>query len=285
MPRPYGEAIHATKPNMLLHFDYLYIGLGDKNLVYLLIIKDDASGYVWLCPHETADAASTVESLVHWFSTFTICGTWCSDQGSHFKNRVVAGVSKALGTQHTFTVAYSPWSNGTVEVVCREVLRALRALISELHLQFKHWPSVVPILQSMLNNQPADRLKGMAPVTAMTALPASTPLLSITSPLPGVEVLTMDQIVAERAANLKAIQDSLDNMHRATAEGAEYKRRKRRSNKNAATAATLPNFALGDFVLVGTIEAHTAISSRSNGAARAALLLSSQTGCMRSRTS
>jgi hypothetical protein len=197
----------------------------------------------------------------------------------------VAGVSKALGTQHTFTVAYSPWSNGTVEVVCREVLRALRALISELHLQFKHWPSVVPILQSMLNNQPADRLKGMAPVAAMTALPASTPLLSITSPLPGVEVLTMDQIVAERAANLKAIQDSLDNMHRATAEGAEYKRRKRRSNKNAATAATLPNFALGDFVLVGTIEAHTAISSRSNGAARAALLLSSQTGCTRSRTS
>jgi hypothetical protein len=127
------------------------------------------------------------------------------------------------------------------------------SFLSSTYLQFKYWPSVVPILQSMINNQPADRLKGMAPVTAMTALPASTPLLSIISPLLGVEVLTLDQIAAELAANLQAIQNSLDNLHRATADGAGYKRRKRRSNKNAATAATLPNFALGDFVLVGSI--------------------------------
>jgi hypothetical protein len=63
----------------------------------------------------------------------------------------------------------------------------------------------------------------------------------------------MEQMAAERTANLQAVQDSLGNLHRATAESAAHKWRRRRANINAATAATLPNFALGDFVLVGTI--------------------------------
>jgi hypothetical protein len=79
------------------------------------------------------------------------------------------------------------------------------------------------MLQSILNNKPADRLNGVSPVTAMTELPARTPLLSILSPTPGAEVLTMDQIKAERVANIQAIQDSPDKLHRATADSVASK--------------------------------------------------------------
>jgi Integrase zinc binding domain len=257
IPRPFGEALHASKPNMVLHFDYMFVGPGDNGNKYILLLKDDASGYVWLCPHVMADASSTVESLVHWFSVFTVCKTWCSDQGSHFKNQVVDGVMRALRCQHTFTVDYSPWSNGTIEVVCREVLRALRSLVSELKLQFHHWPALVPIVQSMLNNQPADRLDGIAPVTAMTSLQPVTPLLSVLSPMNGLDVLTLDQINAEKIANIGAIQLALHELHRSNSQTASDKRIRRRANRNSASGAALLMFSLGDFVLVGTLAGGT----------------------------
>jgi hypothetical protein len=199
---------------MVLHFDYMFVGPGYNGNKYIILSKDEASGYVWLCPHVMADASTTVESLVHWFSVFTVCKTWCFDPGSHFKNQVVDGVMRALRCQHIFTVAYSPWSNSTIEVVCREVIRALRSIVSELKLQCHHWPTLVPVVQSMLNKQPADRLDEIAPVTAMTSLPPVTPLLSVFSPLNVVDVITLEQIKAEQIAKIGAMQHALDDLHR-----------------------------------------------------------------------
>jgi Integrase zinc binding domain len=67
--RSLGTQLHATKPNEILHFDFLYIGLSrDGNYQYLLLLKDDLSGYLWLVPCHTADAAATVDSLMRWFA-------------------------------------------------------------------------------------------------------------------------------------------------------------------------------------------------------------------------
>jgi Integrase zinc binding domain len=46
VPRPLGTQLHATKPNEILHIDFLYIGLSrDGKYQYLLLLKDDFSGY------------------------------------------------------------------------------------------------------------------------------------------------------------------------------------------------------------------------------------------------
>jgi hypothetical protein len=51
MPRLPGTQLHATKPNEILHFDFLYIGLSrDRKYQYLLLLKDDLRGYLWLVP-------------------------------------------------------------------------------------------------------------------------------------------------------------------------------------------------------------------------------------------
>jgi Integrase core domain/Integrase zinc binding domain len=93
VPRPLGTQLHATKPNEILHFDCLYIGLSrDGKHQYLLLLKDDLSGYLWLVPCRTADAADTVDALMRWFAVFGVVLLWISDRGSHFKNEVVQRV-------------------------------------------------------------------------------------------------------------------------------------------------------------------------------------------------
>jgi hypothetical protein len=72
-PRPLGTQLQATKPNKILHFDFLYIGLSrEGNYQCILLLKDDLSGYLWLVPCRTADAAATVDALMRWFAVFGV---------------------------------------------------------------------------------------------------------------------------------------------------------------------------------------------------------------------
>jgi transposase InsO family protein len=134
VPRPLGEALHADKPNVVLHFDFLNVGKSSSGPIYILVLRDDTSGYVWLWPCEHAEAASTVDALTTFLAAFGVCTTWVSDQGSHFKNYLVEGLGQALRTRHHFTLAYTTWSNGTVEVVNREIMRLFRFLLGEFLL-------------------------------------------------------------------------------------------------------------------------------------------------------
>ena len=179
IPRPMGHCHHADAPNKILHLDYCYIGKSDNLFLYVLILKDGFSSFVWLFPFEVADSASTVDALMEWFSSFGVVMQWISDRGSHRKDEVVAGLSEKLRGSHHFTLPYCPWSNGTVEVVCRELLRVLRALTSEFQIHLRMWPSVFPLVQSILNNTPLARLGGRCPLTAFTGLPADSPLRAV----------------------------------------------------------------------------------------------------------
>jgi transposase InsO family protein len=134
-PRPLGTQLHATKPNEILHFDFLYIGLSrDGKYQYLLLLKDDLSGYLWLVPCRTADSAATFDALMRWFAVFGVVLLWISDRGSHFNNEVVQRVQKELKAKHHFTTANCPCSNGTIEFACKQVIRAFRAVLSELKM-------------------------------------------------------------------------------------------------------------------------------------------------------
>jgi hypothetical protein len=128
IPRSLGSALHAEKPNELIHFDWLSMPQATDGSKYVLVIKDDMSGFVQLHPSGTAGAVATAKALMAWFTTFGYVETWVSDGGSHFKNNVLEKVRKMIGAHHHITSAYSPWANGTVEVVNRLVLRGLLSL-------------------------------------------------------------------------------------------------------------------------------------------------------------
>ena len=169
VPRPLGHQIHAERVSELLHFDFLYIGESTIGHEYILILKDDFSGYVFLRSCESANAQTTADVLMEYFSTFVPVLKWFSDQGSHFKNEVMEILATSLGAKHRFSSAYVPWSNGTVESVCKEVLRVMRALSSEFRIPESDWTKSVLAIQSIINNSPSRRLGNRAPITVHTA--------------------------------------------------------------------------------------------------------------------
>ena len=111
------------------------------------------------------------------------------------------------------------------------------------------------MLQSILNHSASDRLGGLAPITAMTLLPATTPLLSIVSATLETSPRTITQIQAEHISEVAKLRSSLDGLHRTIARTSGAKRDSRRQARNRKLAhASQPNFSEGGFVLVVVLD-------------------------------
>src|SRR5437016_12104641 len=50
IPRPFAEATHASHPNEVLHYDFLFISSKNKEVKYVLVLKDDLTNYLELVP-------------------------------------------------------------------------------------------------------------------------------------------------------------------------------------------------------------------------------------------
>lgn len=158
VPRPLAHALHGDRPNEVNQFDFLCMGKSNDGKCYVLLIPDIHSGYVWLWPTVSTTSEEPVDALIRWIGSFGTMEWFVSDQGSHFKNQLVAQLTSELRVHHHFTTDYSPWANGSVERVCREVLRAAKALCSEWKLAPRDWPEVTECVQSVLNHAPLRRL-------------------------------------------------------------------------------------------------------------------------------
>ncbi|GMF45863.1 unnamed protein product [Phytophthora fragariaefolia] len=248
--------MHAERPNELIHWDYLHMGESESGEVYILVIKDDASKFVWLLPCVAADADTTFVCLLDWFATFGVCRTWVSDQGTHFMNTTIAALQHALGAHHHFTTARCPWANGTVEVVMRETLRCCRALLSEWMLQPRYWPRVVKIVQMVLNNTPSQALGGVAPITAMMGLAAMGPSDSIAVP-GALDSVTLESIQATQRQNVVKLQTALEDLHRRVSKANKATRAAGRSTMNNKKGAAMAQFDIGDYVLYADVWQHT----------------------------
>ncbi|EGZ13974.1 hypothetical protein PHYSODRAFT_510353 [Phytophthora sojae] len=101
-----------------------------------------------------------------WHSRYGVPKTWVSDNATHFKNQVLALLSKFMKAKQEFVVAYSPWLNGSVERVNRDVL--------QVHL--------IPLVQAKLNQSPVPSLAGRAPIEVFTGLPCPSPISTIFVP-------------------------------------------------------------------------------------------------------
>ena len=128
--RPLGEALHASRRNQVIHYDFLFVKNARK-FSYVVVLKDDLSHFVELVPSERTDHVVVLHALVDWYKRFGVAVTHVSDKGSHFKNKIVDELNDILVTKHYFTTSYSPKSNGTVERVNREIMKVLRSLVSE----------------------------------------------------------------------------------------------------------------------------------------------------------
>lgn len=199
-----ATALHAQNPNEVVHMDYLYIGPATKgNLKYVLLLKDDLSSYCWLYPAAAPDAHTAATALAKWMAAFGGMDWLVTDRGSHFTAQVMASLTEDAKVRHHFTTPYCPWANGTVERLCREVLRAGRALLSEWRMMATEWPNILDCIQTVINQSPVERLgkkegeqEWRTPVEVFTG---HKPTLILARPLPLERLSLLNPIEPARA--------------------------------------------------------------------------------------
>ncbi|ETO66256.1 hypothetical protein F444_16505 [Phytophthora nicotianae P1976] len=180
--RPWGETIECNERNGVLHWDFLSPGESFGDSKYLLVLKDHATHFCELVVCDAADSAVATAAILDWHSRFGAPPVWVSGNGSHFKNEVVAELSKRLKSQQNFILAYCPWINGSVERVNRDILQVLRVMTLEYKVSTKDWEYLVPLVQASLNHTALPSLGNRAPVELFTGLQCPSPLAEFYHP-------------------------------------------------------------------------------------------------------
>ena len=167
-------------------------------------------------------------------------------------------LAQQLNTHHHFTTAYHPQSNGTVEVVCREVLRVARALLSEYQLGGAEWPRSLHTIQRVLNHSPSPKLGSVtAPITAFTMQqPDNTLNFLVDEVSEATTIKTLTMVKARQLMQLHTLQDAMDSMHKSVVLTATKARADAVARHNAQTNVQSTNFTVGDYVLVGCPQPH-----------------------------
>lgn len=89
VPRPFGPALHGTIPNDLFQFDYIELGDSETGDKYILMVREDHSGYSWLYPATTTNAKTAEIALLDWSPAFGAPTGLMLDGPAHLKNETI----------------------------------------------------------------------------------------------------------------------------------------------------------------------------------------------------
>lgn len=156
-------------------------------------------------------------------------------------------------------MAYFPWSNGTVEHVCHEVLRSCKALLSEWRLSPLDWPAVTECMQSVLNEtplkSPGTRNKTQpgvyrTPLEVFTGHMPRRPLLRALPARTFPDPVLKEAIQARQILNVEKRQATMSDMHRKVSERRLDARLEQIQKHNEKIKVKKATFVVGGFVLV-----------------------------------
>ena len=155
--------------------------------------------------------------------------------------------------------AYSPWANGRIGRVCREVLRACRALLSEFRSAPVDWPAVTECVQSILNHVPLKRLgnrKGAARGVGRTLIEVFTgqkpirPILRALTAEKFPKATLATETDGQRLMMIDEMQIPMELMHKQVSKLTSASRRRQIRAHDRRTNVQEVNYSIGDFALI-----------------------------------
>ncbi len=125
-----------------VHIDLLQIPRSTQGSVYILVCVGHFSRFVFLAPLSNKSAVTVAHAIVsHLTYPYMTPRVLLSDNGTEFKNQILAGICSQYNIKQTFITAQHPASNGLVELTNRKVLEILRHLAGNLHETWEDWLS------------------------------------------------------------------------------------------------------------------------------------------------
>ncbi|KAE8908713.1 hypothetical protein PF001_g4709 [Phytophthora fragariae] len=249
--RPWSEPRSVPMRNEVLHMDYLSMDDSYGPTKYVLVLKDELMHFCELIPLIPCDSPTSsvaAAAMLDWYKRFGMPAMWMSDQGTHFKNELMAELRQRLKGVHTFVPVYTPWVNGTVERLNRDILHVVRALLLELQLDTRNWEYLLPVVQANLNHTPVISLGGVAPTELFTGLPCPPPLDTILLPDANKPLQHVDLTAVHE--ELERLRVGLAEMHSEVADKKERRQLYQQSEKHG----TLCNFSVSDYVLWSRVD-------------------------------
>lgn len=259
IPRPWAETYRAKERNEALHMDYLFISEYNDSKSYLLVLKDDFSHFCELIECSNADAATVAKAILDWNSRFGMPKLLISATAAHFKNQLLEELCHKTQMTQSFTLAYCPWINGSIERLNRDILQVLRVMLLEYKVAQENWAALVPLIQANLNHRPVDSLSNHAPAEVFAGAKATTPLhkVLVATEAIAANVQEVNELTPDIKVAVKELKTSLEDIHHdiVTAKVKQTERNKRNQRR-----AIPVNFYVGDYVLWSRVDSKTHVN-------------------------
>jgi len=118
---------------------------------HILVVIDNFSRFVELYPLHTVKADEAAQRLLEHVGRYGQPSQILSDGGTQFVNDTVKALNDLLHTNSIVSTPYSKQENGIVERANKEVLRHLRAFITDEKV-LEAWHSYLPLVQRIMNS-------------------------------------------------------------------------------------------------------------------------------------
>ncbi|OWZ06870.1 hypothetical protein PHMEG_00020817 [Phytophthora megakarya] len=120
---------------------------------------------------DSAASSTAAEVILDWYKRFGLPEMWESENGSHFKAELMKQLADKLKAVPNFVPVYTPWINGTVERVNRDILQAPRVMLLEFQLDTQLFTGL--LVPSMLDTMVVPVAGAARPLT--TDMATATP--------------------------------------------------------------------------------------------------------------
>lgn len=162
----------SGKPMQRLTFDYLGPLPTSRGKKYLIVATCNATKMAFAKAVTNANGAATISFLMDLITSYGVPKYFCSDRGTHFKNKEVDYACKKLGISQIFSSAYHPQTQGMTELMNKIICNSLSHYVNENQ---KDWSLYYKMIIFAYNTSPSSRLK-VSPFYLLHGIEASQPI-------------------------------------------------------------------------------------------------------------
>ena len=126
---------------------------------HCLVVIDSFSRYIQFYPVSSTSASETISAVEKFFLTFGIPQKLVYDKGSAFMNEEFTSWTHELGITHAPRTAYSPWTNGKVEIQNKHLGTHFRIFFEQAN---RNWSNLA-LKFAFAHNTTANTSTGLTP--------------------------------------------------------------------------------------------------------------------------